>query len=60
MKQTTNSIVMIRPVAFRMNEQTAVNNYYQTVLDGLLPSTVNAKALKNSIVRTRTLPTTSR
>lgn len=44
MKQTTNSILMIRPVAFRMNEQTAVNNYYQKVLDGLLPSTVNAKA----------------
>lgn len=44
MNQTTNSIVMIRPVAFRMNEQTAVNNYYQKVLDGLLPATVNAKA----------------
>lgn len=44
MKQTTNSIVMIRPVAFRMNEQTAVNNYYQKVIDGLLPATVNAKA----------------
>ena len=35
---------MIRPVAFRMNEQTAVNNYYQKVLDGLLPASVNAKA----------------
>ncbi|RXR21902.1 citrulline utilization hydrolase CtlX [Flavobacterium stagni] len=44
MNQTTNSIVMIRPVAFRMNEQTAVNNYYQKVLDGLSPETVNAKA----------------
>lgn len=44
MKQTTNSILMIRPIAFRMNEQTAVNNYYQIVLDGLLPATVNAKA----------------
>jgi hypothetical protein len=44
MKQTTNSIFMIRPVAFRMNEQTAVNNYYQKVLEGLLPSTVNVKA----------------
>ncbi len=44
MKQTTNSILMIRPVAFRMNEQTAVNNYYQKVLDGLSPDTVNAKA----------------
>ena len=42
--QTTNSILMIRPVAFRMNEQTAVNNYYQKVLDNLLPATVNAKA----------------
>ncbi|GAA3785067.1 arginine deiminase-related protein [Corallibacter vietnamensis] len=27
-----------------MNEQTAVNNYYQKVLDNLLPDTVNAKA----------------
>ncbi len=44
MNQTTNSILMIRPVAFRMNEQTTVNNYYQKVIDGLLPSTVNAKA----------------
>ena len=44
MNQTTNSILMIRPVAFRMNEQTAVNNYYQKVLDGLSPATVNAKA----------------
>ena len=35
---------MIRPVAFRMNEQTAINNYYQKVLDGLSPETVNAKA----------------
>jgi hypothetical protein len=44
MNQTTNSILMIRPVAFRMNEQTAVNNYYQKVLDGLSPETVNTKA----------------
>ena len=44
MKQITNSILMIRPMAFRMNEQTAVNNYYQKVIDGLLPATVNAKA----------------
>lgn len=35
---------MIRPVAFRMNEQTAVNNYYQKVLDGLSSETVNEKA----------------
>jgi hypothetical protein len=44
MNQTTNSILMIRPVAFRMNEQTAVNNYYQKVLDGLSAETVNVKA----------------
>ena len=44
MKQTTNSILMIRPVAFRMNEQTTVNNHYQKVLDGLSPETVNEKA----------------
>ena len=29
MQQTTNTILMIRPVNFRMNEQTAVNNYFQ-------------------------------
>ncbi|TCI92613.1 citrulline utilization hydrolase CtlX [Tenacibaculum sp. M341] len=44
MKQTTNTILMIRPINFRMNEQTAVNNYYQKVLDSVLPATVNAKA----------------
>ena len=46
MNQTTNSILMIRPVAFRMNEQTAVNNYYQKVLENTTPATVNAKAQK--------------
>ncbi len=44
MNQTTNAILMIRPGAFRMNEQTAVNNYYQKVLDDLSPETVNSKA----------------
>jgi Uncharacterized protein conserved in bacteria containing a pentein-type domain len=29
MKQITNTIFMVRPVRFRLNEQTAVNNYYQ-------------------------------
>lgn len=42
--QSTNTVLMIRPVAFRMNEQTAVNNYYQRVLDNIIPETVNAKA----------------
>lgn len=44
MKQITNHILMIRPVSFRMNEQTAVNNYYQKVLDSLDADTVQAKA----------------
>lgn len=35
---------MVRPVNFRMNEQTAVNNYYQKVLNNVTPATVNAKA----------------
>lgn len=43
-KQITSTIMMIRPVAFRYNEQTAVNNYYQKVLDGLSAHQVNAKA----------------
>jgi hypothetical protein len=28
--QATNTILMVRPTAFRLNEETAVNNYYQT------------------------------
>ncbi|HUH25987.1 MAG TPA: arginine deiminase-related protein [Flavobacterium sp.] len=44
MNQTTNTILMIRPVQFRMNEQTAVNNYYQKKLEGLTPENANQKA----------------
>lgn len=44
MKQTANTVLMIRPVAFRMNEQTTTNNYYQKELSGQLPATINAKA----------------
>lgn len=43
MKQTTNTILMIRPINFRMNEQTAVNNYYQEELD-LKNAEINRKA----------------
>ena len=46
MQQTTNTILMVRPVNFRMNEQTAVNNYYQQELSDTLPVTINAKAQK--------------
>ncbi len=44
MKQTTDTLLMIRPVAFRMNEQTAENNPYQRTLKDLLPAAVNARA----------------
>jgi len=46
MQQITNTILMIRPISFRMNEQTAVNNYYQKVLESLTPETVQFKALQ--------------
>lgn len=41
--QITNTILMIRPVNFRMNEQTAVNNYFMEDLD-LKNQTINSKA----------------
>lgn len=37
---------MIRPIHFRMNEQTAVNNYYQKVLEKLSTDSVNSYAQK--------------
>ena len=43
MQQTTNTILMIRPINFRMNEQTAVNNYFQEDLD-LKNAEINLKA----------------
>ncbi|HLV38695.1 citrulline utilization hydrolase CtlX [Xanthomarina sp.] len=43
MQQTTNTILMIRPINFRMNEQTAVNNYFQEELD-LKNAVINKKA----------------
>ncbi len=42
--QITNTILMIRPVSFRMNEQTAVNNYFQETIDDASASTVNKRA----------------
>lgn len=46
MEQITNSIMMIKPVGFRYNEQTAVNNYYQKVLDDLTPDKIQENALR--------------
>lgn len=31
-QQITDTVIMVRPVAFRMNEQTAINNYFQEEL----------------------------
>jgi len=41
--QITNTILMIRPVAFRKNEQTAVNNYFQEDLE-IKNTEINKKA----------------
>ena len=35
MSQITKNILMIQPVSFRFNEETAANNYYQKVLEGV-------------------------
>ena len=45
MKQITNNIMMIKPVSFRYNEQTAGNNYYQQILDDLTDEQTQEKAL---------------
>lgn len=42
-RQITDTIVMIRPVAFRMNEQTAVNNFFQEDI-ALRNAEINTKA----------------
>lgn len=41
--QITNAILMVRPVNFRMNEETAVNNYFQEELE-LTDDIINQKA----------------
>jgi hypothetical protein len=45
-KQITNNIMMIRPVAFHMNEQTAVNNYYQKNAEGVSAEDIQQEALQ--------------
>jgi hypothetical protein len=45
MKQITNTILMVRPASFRMNEQTAVNNFYQQELESVTLESVSSKAL---------------
>jgi hypothetical protein len=43
MEQITNTVLMVRPVNFRMNEETAVNNYFQEELQ-LKNEEINTKA----------------
>ncbi len=42
--QTTDTLMMVRPVKFRFNEQTAVNNYYQQQIEGLTSDQINQRA----------------
>lgn len=46
MTQIAQTLLMIRPVGFRKNEQTAVNNYYQQDLPGLDNQTIAKKAVE--------------
>jgi hypothetical protein len=43
MKQITDTLLMIRPVSFRMNEETAINNYFQEDLS-IEDADINKKA----------------
>ena len=53
--QRTHNILMIRPAAFRMNEETAGNNYYQKVLDNLSSEEVMDKAIEEFDAMVETL-----
>lgn len=43
-KQCADTIMMIRPVNFRYNEETAVDNYYQRIVENLHPQDAQKKA----------------
>lgn len=42
--QSTNTVLMVRPFFFRMNEQTSVNNYYQSAVRLIKSEEVRGKA----------------
>ena len=46
MKQITNNIMMIEPVSFNYNTETAINNYYQINNTALSKEEIQQKALK--------------
>jgi hypothetical protein len=46
MKQYSDTLMMIRPVNFRYNAETACNNYYQKVIEGLSDEMAQEQALE--------------
>lgn len=44
--QITNTIMMVRPAAFHMNQETAVNNFYQKNAEGISSEEIQQQALK--------------
>ena len=45
MTQATSNIIMIRPISFDYNKETAVNNYYQKELNNFKSSEIQEKAI---------------
>lgn len=45
-EQITDTLMMIRPVAFHLNEETAVNNYYQKIIAGLTTDEIQRQSLQ--------------
>jgi len=45
-KQNTSHLLMIRPIAFELNEQTALDNHYQHEVEGLSDSRAQSLALQ--------------
>ncbi|MEQ9230648.1 MAG: arginine deiminase-related protein, partial [Cyclobacteriaceae bacterium] len=43
--QITNTLFMVRPISFRKNEQTAVNNFFQQDIEGASSDEIQDKAL---------------
>lgn len=46
MKQYTDTLMMVEPINFRYNKETASNNYYQKKVDQLTDEKIQAQALK--------------
>ncbi|MGY5255155.1 citrulline utilization hydrolase CtlX [Sphingobacterium spiritivorum] len=44
MRQTTDTLLMIRPASFRKNEQTSINNYFQHTIPGWSAEHINTSA----------------